>query len=484
MSYPPQTPQERYGSLGGLIVQALLGLVAFVAILALAARYLTPPPNADAGLPELGSTVLTDGTTVKIMAVTVGTTHRVDVPRPAISNWERFWGTKRTEVVQYPTPENVVVVWLVRHQPASSSMEVFDALRHAKLEWGADRAQRNTTVWRIIHGQFGNSTSTGTPPFSSAPTGPHDIVFTNLQFPLLADPGSPVRLRLVGDASAELGTINFTLPSAGLPVTPVWTPLPLPQTQTVGHYSATLVSIDSKEVPDGRVTIRAKVETAFEGRAAAHSTHSIGQLRDPLGNASGAWECELDRGAAAWSLPVHARFRVDPAAEPDAVWKSPPLMLPKTPAESVPTDVLGTLRGGRVGIQLAKVCGSKTPPMDPSPWTGAAGHGHWSYSTHIFNKPVLIDHQVLHGTPSLQVAGDFPYVCVKTLGLAPEELLVLTEVKDDVARDVRFYPFQHQGITLYFLDPLPDAKSVTLGIGIDERVEFDFRIAPPRRPAP
>jgi hypothetical protein len=80
------------------------------------------------------------------------------------------------------------------------------------------------------------------------------------------------------------------------------------------------------------------------------------------------------------------------------------------------------------------------------------------------------------------VDGSFPFVCANPTGLGPTEVLVLTEVKDDVSRDVPFQEFHSRGITLYFLDPLPDAKSVTLGFGMNERVNFEFRFAPPPKP--
>jgi hypothetical protein len=56
---------------------------------------------------------------------------------------------------------------------------------------------------------------------------------------------------------------------------------------------------------------------------------------------------------------------------------------------------------------------------------------------------------------------------------------VITEAKDDVSRDVPFQEFQHDGAFLCFLDPLPDAKTVSLGFAMNERVDFEFRIAPP-----
>jgi hypothetical protein len=480
--YPPPKPRDYAGSLGGLIAQAVLGLVVLIAVLALAARFLAPTRGQDETLPVLASTVLTDGTVVKVVAVTVGTSHSLNVPRPTTNNWERMWGIKRSENVNAHTSDTTLMIWLTRQRSETPSMIAFDTLRRAKLEWDPNRSLWNTTIHQLVHGQFGNSQSVGTPPFSTTSTSPNDLVFTNLQFPLIADPGRPVRIRLIGDSSTELGSIELKLPSVGLPVPSPWTPSPLPITQTHGSYSATLQSIDIKEEDDGRVTLLPKVETAISGLALKPEVLSFGSVKDPLGNASDFHQCNLDRAATAWSLPVQAQFRVEPAVVPDAVWKSAPLPLPTAPTDDSPVNLSGGLRGGRVGVRLTRMCGPKCGPLDPAYCGVLAGSGNWSSSLRIFGKPVQIELEDSPSSRVLKVDGSFPFVCANPTGLGPTEVLVLTEVKDDVSRDVPFQEFHSRGITLYFIDPLPDAKSVTLGFGMNERVNFEFRFAPPPKP--
>jgi hypothetical protein len=472
--------QEKTGSVAGLVGQAFIGLCVLVAIIAVAARQVAPLSKVPDGLPVLSSTVLADGTTVNVVAVTAGAGHSLVVPRRANNGWDRFWGHRRVDTVTTHSGKPALMVWLTRHRAGSSSMLVFEALRSGRIEWGANRSLPHETVHQRVQGVYGGSGSTGTPPFSSTSTHPDDIVLTNLQFPLISDPGGPVKLRLLGDAGAELGVIEVPLPTASLPVAPVWIPLPLPQTQTVGRYSVTLTTLDPEEVAGGFVTLRPKFEATADGKPVTNFVQQTGALKDPLGNVGGQYHCILDRHATAWSLPLHAQFRIDPTVEPESVWKSPPMAFPSAPNETVPVDVHGKMRGGRVDVHLARMCGSKSPPLWLTPGTAApSASRNWSYGTSVFHKPVRIESKEVAGRPALEVTGPFPFVFLEATGQTSGETLVITEAKDDVSRDVPFQEFQHDGAFLCFLDPLPDAKTVSLGFAMNERVDFEFRIAPP-----
>ncbi len=475
--------QEKTGSVAGLASQVLIGLCVLVAIIVVASRNFAPQIKQADGLPVLSSTVLADGTTVNVVAVTTGAGHSVVVPRRANNGWDRFWGHRRVDTVTSHTGKPALLVWLTRHRAGSSSMVVFETLRTGRLEWGVNRSRVNETVHQHIQGMYGSSGSTGTPPFSSTSTHPDDIVLTNLQFPLISDPGGPVKLHLLGDKGAELGVVAVPLPITSLPVAPAWTPLPLPQTQTSGRYSVTLTTLDPEEVGEGRVTLRPKFEATADGKPVPTFVQQTGPLQDPLGNLGGPYHCTLDRYATAWSLPLHAQFRIDAAVEPDSVWKSPPMAFPSALNETVPVDVHGKLRGGRVDVHLTRLCGAKSPPLWLTPSAATApARQNWSYSSRIFHKPLSIESKEIAGRPGLEVQGSFPFVFLETSGQSSTETLVITEAKDDASRDVPFQDFQHQGVFLCFLDPLPDAKTVSLGFAMNERVEFEFRIAPPPPP--
>jgi hypothetical protein len=481
-SRPPTIPQKRSSSLASLVVLLIVGLALMVSLLAFSKWRFVPAELTDDQKQILGTTVLADGTTLKLVGFTTGKYHELYFFRPPAGDLDQPVGKSNAKILSVPADGNRSLVWLTRHRGESPWPIEFDGLRRAKLQWGANRSVATIGVQRVFFRPEGEFVDLD-PRFPLTTPGPEDLVFTLLSFPMISDPGQPVTLRLFGEHSGELAAIELTVPRSGLASTEVWKPFPMPQTQTSGRYSATLKAIVCKEEDDGRVTVRADVDMAIDGRGVAESTRWIDDLQDPIGNDGNSHRCCLDHGAAAWKVRIGSWMPTGSTIETGTAWKTPELPVPTNPEEMTPLELFGDLTDGRAGVCVSYICGPKCPPLDVSPWWYAGdGWTHSGDSTTLFGKPVQAAVSGMSGSPLLSVSAEFPFVCICTTGLGWLDLLTVTEVRDDQSRKVPFVhwtAFVHEGLTLCILDPLPDAKSVTLSFATYTKIGFEFMIAPP-----
>ncbi len=240
-----ETPPDRTGSVAGLVAKSILGMLAVVALMAWIARTFVPaPPKKSSGIPVLASTTLVDGSTLDVVAVTVGQRHRLEIPRRANFGWDRWLGRTVNETLKINGNRPSVQVWLIRRRPANPRMIPFDTLRQARLEPQPGQHLSDTLVTAFVHGPYATNSTSGRPPFKMHPSlNADDVVATALEFPLFEDFGRPVHLELRGDSGRLLGSVDIPIPAKLLPTRVAWSPKPLPQTVVSGPFSGTLVEV-------------------------------------------------------------------------------------------------------------------------------------------------------------------------------------------------------------------------------------------------
>jgi hypothetical protein len=214
---PRLTPSWKdSGVFEGLLAIASLIMLVVVTMLIVAVWKMIPPAPPKPGWHALGHTVLADGSTVRVVAISVGNYPKAEYTFPPTNHWEGYWGIERSVFLNFGHVDDAIVIWLVRHRSGSTITERFDSLRHATLEWGNNPTVQEMLVEQHSAGLDGQIGRLGRSPHEYPPPGPQDIVFTFLHFPLIHDPGCPVTLRLLDENAEELGSLKLTLPAAEL----------------------------------------------------------------------------------------------------------------------------------------------------------------------------------------------------------------------------------------------------------------------------
>jgi hypothetical protein len=483
-SHLPTNPRESFGSLARLTAQLWLGILFLASLVAIIEWNVGPLFRRVEENVALGALVLADGTTVKVAGFTGSHYHELYFLRPPTIHPNRRGEERRPDCLGFRSDGCNSVVWLTCHRAGSLSAIGFDGLRTAKLDLGANRSVRSAGVQTVFFRPDGECVVVD-PQFDLSTPGPEDLVFTLVWFRMIADPGQPVTLRLYGEQAMDLGSIELTVPRSALASTQVWKPLPLPQTETRGRRSATLNAVVCEAGKNNRVTVRAEVDVAIDGQRFTGSNFRIDEVRDPIGNDGYPRNCDLDHDAAAWKVHISSWFPTGSTLDTGTAWKTPELPIPTTPTEVIPQDAFGDLVEGHAGVRVLYVCGPKCPPPDLSPWYRESESARSQSGTDAFGKPVYAQIVDSSGSPMLKVTGESPFVVLWHTGLGWNGLLQVNEVRDDMSRPI---PFQHWsrfgelGLTLCFLNPLPDTKSITMSFETYEEVTFDFLIAPPPNP--
>jgi hypothetical protein len=211
---PRLTPDWKdSGVIEGLLALVSLIVLVVVTMLIVAVWKMIPPGPVKNGSHAMGYTVLADGSTVRVVAVTVGPYHQAIYRFPPANHWESYWGIERSEFLRWGRDHAAIRVWVTRHPSASTTAARFDSLRHASIEWGSSRIVREQRIGQVFRRPDGEFERLCPSPLESLTPGPADVVFTQMDFPLMSDPGCPVTIRLQDDDAVELGKIQLMLPS-------------------------------------------------------------------------------------------------------------------------------------------------------------------------------------------------------------------------------------------------------------------------------
>ena len=469
-----------------LMLGVLILVGGFLGVFALVVAMFSP--NPDTVLDERDH-VMTDGSILRIEKVSFGTKHQLEFGSSGILTWwERLLGRQ--------LPPNLAF-WSTQHDQLTLCMSRRNAETGLLLDfdwWGETvvinalgvRVPDLDTVSMIEFRALGHSIEdhSARPLKADHRQWDHWIVCST--FPSFRSTGGTVTIEVENTSGNVMAKFDIQHPA--LPTFPTWSAEPLPSAKTDGDLTVALSRAEIKSRGSYRVGNRTHqqlyIEPSFDfrwkGRPTTDWRHHVQPTFDALGTPFESWTRESSREVL--KVTVSAYKHRDATFEPAERVVIADVRLP-TSGETVVTTEIASLGGATIQLLSLGGSGNTSAPapkdlryrMDGSiPSTGLGTE---------FQKTTKYFVRSRSGSNFMEVEADRPWLLFQKRGVS-EGTQDFLFVSDDQGRNVPSNEdYLSEDYRLLFLNPEPDAKSITLTWAVTTRRTFEFFIEQPERPA-
>ena len=463
----PSQPEERRFvlKLAVLLVATVLALLAFLAIRG--GTETSPFPRVK----------LPDGSWLIVRAVTVGTSHSIELPLPP---WERIKRWRQSYTQSLTTPGNRMAIWLTREGVHGDTLD---------LEWFS-RAEivlsEAVVISAVAHHrehQLLNATSSSSNdhqgfydvPTVTASSVTHTVAVARCEFPVVRPRDGLLRLNVYDGSQSVVAILDIPYPVLPNEPTDDWQVDPLPVTRSSGNLDVTLKQIVFSQMGKGRRRVQHVVpqfEFVHDGQP-SQMWLSNNDVFDPLGNHASGRRINLSPLERVWKLRLTLTQKSGGRFTPEEIGELPPL--PLAPAKQmVATSTTHTINGET--IQLIGLGG--TGPLnfalpnsnltvtskEYQPGERMNGFG-WGCEGAACVFRLNSGHPFLMTTDSFSRNGSS--VELRASDQDGETLAVFDRSSSNK-------------VTFWFFEPKPTSTSITFQFLVQQPRQVEFFIAPPK----
>ncbi len=449
--------------------------------------------SEDVVLPEFEyQTTMPDGTILVVEAVSWGTTHNVELrglPKPGL-----FGGYYFGNDISQSTAGDRLVVFMRRFDPETGRPLDF-------TWWGSSSAVDSfgseipdSNPYQQVMSGYSTSSGGGRPlPPPGAfgyydPRDPRNALVAYSDFPAIRVEGDTFHL-LVKNTSGEV-VGEFDLPYGGPRTSDVWTPDPLPVTQT-DHgltltYTGANITIDGSSTVNGvvqyRYQLNPEVQFQYNGEPAPNWSYNRIWLEDPLGNSSESYDLKLSPGEPAWKMHLTG-YCYDWTTVPLAPGESAAIGTFTLPAESLSAPISASATAGGKSLSWSWIGG---PNVTHNIGGATAYNGSWSSYLYIGADSISVELRGDSYSPRQLIVGGNAYTLVATdpgygsAAYLPHHMEIQITTPEGVAIPSNSTTMDNLVVTGF--QPPEGVTEVVATLIVRELPEFELLIAPPEHP--
>lgn len=467
----------------------ILAFISLVVIAVVVAKF-APKPGV---LRDANDHLMTDGTILRIEKVSFGKTHDFEYSGTGGSSWwDMLTGTRRSPHPTWSgTGRDELVLFMSRRHAVSGQPLDFDWWgENVAIDAHGDRVLDSSIAQMIeFREHSSNSSSSGHQRPFKANHSQFDHWIVQSHLPPFRINGDTVPIE-VKNSSGEV-VAKFDIKHPAPPTFTTWTAELLPCTKSDGDLGVTIKNAtiqNSGTYEQGNRTIQQlylnpTIDLTWKGQPTTDWRQDWVQAVDPTGNSLQGWEGYSSPREKVlklnFSVTKHRDAKFDPAEQA----AGPTISLPAA-EKSVPQTDSVTIGGTTLRVLFAEGSGKTSNPA-PTALIGGLGDYSSSYGGNAFQKRSQFKINTRSGSGTMEIEGEFPRLLIEKHGLSGLHRLYV-HVRDDQGRVV---PSEEQQtslpeLALFFLNPEPDAKSITLTWTVTAARSFEFYIEQPERPAP